>query len=86
MTNRAQRRANNKRVIKNRLKELKEVDNSYYKYICNKQNKLNKQDAFDCGNPNCTACTLDKKYSTLDNKGNKRRNNRFNLNDLTDET
>lgn len=85
MTNRAQRRSNNKRVITNRLKELKQLGDTRYRSLVYKSNKLCKQDAFDCGNPNCTACTLDKKYSTLDNKGNKRRNNNFDIKDLDNE-
>ncbi len=82
--NRAQRRANNKRVIKNRLKELKVLGDSRYKSLAYKSNKLAKQDAFDCGRPNCS-CKTEKNYSTLDRKGNKRRDNKFDLKDLNNE-
>jgi hypothetical protein len=79
--NRAQRRSNNKRIIKNRLKELKKLGDSRYKPLALKSNKLNKQDAFDCGNPKCGCCT-EKNYSTVDRKGNKRRNNKFDMQDI----
>ena len=83
--NRAERRSNNKRVITNRLKELKQLGDTRYKSLAYKSNKLSKQDAFDCGNPKCVACSLDKMYSTVDNKGNKRRDNKFDLKNI-DET
>jgi hypothetical protein len=84
--NRAERRANNKRVIRNRLKELKDLGDTRYKSLAYKSNKLSKQDAFDCGNPKCS-CKTEKNFSTLDKKGNKRRDNKFDLKDLDiDET
>lgn len=80
--NRAERRANNKRVIRNRLKELKDLGDTRHKSLALKSNKLNKQDAFDCGNPKCVSCSAEKMYSTVDRKGNKRRDNNFDLKDL----
>lgn len=77
--NRAERRSNNKRVVTNRLKELKQLGDTRYKSLAYKSNKLSKQDAFDCGNPMCVACSFDKMYSTVDRRGNKRRDNKFDL-------
>jgi hypothetical protein len=79
--NRAQRRTNNKRIIKNRLNELKALGDSRHKCLVLKANKLSKQDAFDCGRSNC-GCKIEKNYSTLDRKGNKRRDNKFDIKDL----
>lgn len=84
--NRAERRSHKERVINKRLKELKALNlNSQYKNYCVKRNLLNKQDAFDCGNSKCIVCNLDKMYSSLDNRGRKRRDNKY-KGDLEDET
>ena len=82
--NRAERRVNNERVIRNRLKELKDLgDNSRHKYLATKSNKLSKTNALSCGNPKC-GCKTEKIFSTKDNKGNKRRDNIY-KGDVTDE-
>lgn len=56
MRSRAERRANNKRVIKNRLKELKQVDASYFEHVVKKPNSVSKKHPLDCGKPNCPLC------------------------------
>ena len=83
--NRAERRSQKQRVVTNRIKELKTLGDTRYKYLCEKKNLLNKQDAFDCGNPKCVACSLEKIYSTVDRRGRKRRDNNY-KGDLEDET
>jgi len=81
--NRAQRRHHNNRVITNRLKELKQLSNSRYNCLLSKKNVLNKQDAYDCGNPKCTLCNYDKLYGNKDNKG--RRLNQQELIEIIDD-
>lgn len=88
--NRAERRKNNQRVISNRLKELKQLNDSRYNHLKDKRNILSKQDAFDCGQTCCPLCSGEKLYGDKDNKGYKKtqsntiKDNEIILDDLLD--
>lgn len=57
--NRAERRANNKRIIENRLKELKQINPEFYEHIKDNPNLVNKKHPLDCGKANCQICHTD---------------------------
>jgi hypothetical protein len=62
---------NKHKIIFKRLKILKWINRRRYEFFLDKKNFLNKQDPFDCGNPNCQLCHYEK------NRNNKNKADRI---------
>ncbi len=75
---RRKRLNNNKRIIKNRLKFLREMESfipdrtgkTYFQSMSDQPNRLNKKHPYDCGNSKCYLCHSEKLFGNkkLDEK------------------
>ena len=59
---RSWRRSQDKRVIDNRLNELKSLDPKYAEKMKKSPNKLSKKHPLDCGKSGCKLCHPNKNY------------------------
>ena len=69
--NRAERILLDRKIISKRLKKARSVPGSSVEYIQRLEaeaNRLNKQDPFDCGNPQCGICHFKKFFPKGENK------------------